>query len=475
MSSINTNVSAMIANANLAKSQQAMGTSLQRLSTGLQINSGADNPSGLIASQGLQSEMQGITQAISNSQQATNVISTADGALSEVSNLLTSIKSLIVQAANTGAMTPQEIQANQLQVDSAVQSITRISNTTSFAGLNLLNGSLGYVTSGVPASALHDVNITNASFGTNTSVPVAVNVLASAAQGNLQFRASSISASVTLTVAGNTGVQTLSFVSGTKSSAIAYAVNSVSNSTGVTAAMNNPANAASGIHFTSGAYGSNQFVSVQALEGTFNTVSNAGAAAQRVSGKDAVATINGAKAIGNGLNITLNSANLSVSMNLDPKLGLGSKTFTITGGGALFQLGADVNGNEQANIGISSVAASQLGNVNDGYLTDIITGGKSSLVSGNTQQASNILNDAIGQVSFLRGRLGAFEANTLQTNMNSLQVALQNVTSSNSNIADTNFASETSNLTRAQILTQAGVSVLATANSTPQYVLKLLP
>lgn len=475
MSRINTNVSALIANANLTKSQQALATSLQRLSTGLQINTGADNPSGLIASQELQTQMQGVTQAISNSQQANSVIATADGALSEVSNLLISIKSLIVQAANTGAMTPQEIQANQLQVDSAIGSITRISNTSSFAGQQLLNGSLGYVTSGVATSALHDVQIQNATFGANATIPVSVNVLSSGTQGDLQFRGSAIVNSVTLDIAGNNGVQTLSFVSGTKSSAIAYAVNGVSGSTGVTAAQIHTGFPASGIHFSSSAYGSNQFVSVTALEGSFTTVNDAGTAAQRAAGKDAVATINGTKAIGSGLNITLDSPMLSLSMNLDPKLGLGTKSFTITGGGALFQLGSDVNSNEQANIGINSVAASQLGNSTDGYLTDVLTGGKSSLVSGNTAQASNILNDAISQVSFLRGRLGAFEANTLQTNMNSLQVALQNITSSNSNIVDTNFAQETSNLTRAQILTQAGTSVLATANSVPQYILKLLP
>ena len=148
MSRINTNVGAIIANTNLQKSQAALSTSLQRLSSGLRINSGADDPAGLIASESLKSEIQGINTAISNSTQATNVISTADAALSEVSNLLVSIKGLVVQAANTGAMSPDEIQANQLQVDSAIASITRISNSTTFGGLQLLNGSLGYITSG---------------------------------------------------------------------------------------------------------------------------------------------------------------------------------------------------------------------------------------------------------------------------------------------------------------------------------------
>ena len=145
----------IVANTNLAKSQSGSWVSrAETLSSGLRINSGADDPSGLIASETLKSEIQGISTAIDNSTQASNVISTADAALGEVSNLLVSIKSLVVQAANTGALSPDEIQANQLQVDSAVASITRISNSTSFAGLKLLDGSLGYITSGMATSAL---------------------------------------------------------------------------------------------------------------------------------------------------------------------------------------------------------------------------------------------------------------------------------------------------------------------------------
>src|SRR5580692_4665763 len=180
MGRIDTNIASLIAQQSLAQSQQAEQTSLQRLSTGLRINSGADDPAGLIVSQGLQSEMAGITQAISNSSQANNVVATAEGALSEVSSLLLNIKSLVVQAANSGAESAAEIQANQLQVDSAVQSITRISDTTSFDGLNLIDGSLGYITSGVATSAITALNISQADLGKQTSIPVNLDVITSA-------------------------------------------------------------------------------------------------------------------------------------------------------------------------------------------------------------------------------------------------------------------------------------------------------
>lgn len=476
MAQINSNVGALIANTNLAKSQSALSTSLQRLSSGLRINSGADDPSGLIASESLKSEIQGVTTAIDNSTRATNVIATADGALTEVNNLLVSIKSLVVQAANTGAMSADEIAANQLQVDSAVASITRISNATSFAGLNLLDGSLGYISSGVTTSAVHDLNVQNAAFGTASSVPVVVNVIASARTAQLEFKASAITASISLQVQGTTGVQVLNFTSGAKSSAIAFAINQVSDSTGVQASVNSATNASSGITFSSTGYGSNQFVSVTIVgsgTGNFATTTTAGTAATRTTGQDVAANINGAKATGNGLNISLNTPSLSLSLNLDPHFGVGTEKFTLKGGGAVFQLGSQVASNQQVSIGIGSVSASNLGSFNTGYLSDIVTGGSASL-SNNPSKASQIVDAAITQVSDIQGRLGAFQQNTLQTNINSLQIALENVTSAQSDIADVNFASETSNMTRAQILVQAGTSVLAQANQTPQYVLKLL-
>src|SRR5215203_3460391 len=116
MARINTNVASLTAQRGLARSQKTLDQTLQRLSSGLRINRGADDPAGLIASEGLRSEISGINQAIDNSSRANNVIATAEGALSEVANLLLNVKDLIVQAANSGALSQEEIQANQLQV-----------------------------------------------------------------------------------------------------------------------------------------------------------------------------------------------------------------------------------------------------------------------------------------------------------------------------------------------------------------------
>jgi flagellin len=474
MARINTNVASLIAQNGLANSQSALNTTLQRLSTGLRINSGADDPAGLIASESLKAEISGLQQAVSNSTQATNVISTADGALTEVSSLLQNIKGLIVSSANSGALSPTELAANQLQVDSAIQSITRIADTTTFAGLNLLDGSLDYVTSGVHTSAVTGLSISQANFGTQPTFPVNVNVISSAKVADMQFRASAVTKSTTLNIAGNTGVQTLSFVSGTTASAIAFAVNRISDSTGVSASLINNANANSGIAFASTGFGSSQFVSVQAQSGTFATTDITGASKQRVVGADAVATVNGALTVGDGLNLKLNTSTLDMNMTLSNKFGVGKTSFAITGGGALFQLGSEVASNQQVSIGIQSVAASALGNAATGFLNNVQTGGNATLVGGKAQSASAIIDAAISQVAVLQGGLGAFQTNTLATNSHSLQVALENVTASESDIADASFAAETSNLTRSQILVQAGTSVLATANNSNQNVLTLL-
>ena len=474
MARINTNVSSLTAQRGLAKSQKGLSETLQRLSTGLRINRGADDPAGLIASEGLRSEISGINQAIDNSQRASNVISTTEGALSEVASLLLNVKDLVVEAANGGALSADEIKANQLQVDSAIQSITRISNTTTFAGLKLLNGGLDYITSGVAGSAITALHINQANFGTNSTIPVDVNVIASAKTADLEFRTSSITSSVTLEISGNEGVDVLTFTSATTASSILIAINRISDATGVTASYINSAAPQSGIKFLSSGYGTKSFVSVTAQKGSFTTVDSAGATKTREVGQDAVATINGAVTVGDGLNLKLATSTLDVDMTLDKTVGIGTTSFTITGGGALFQLGGQVTSNQQVNIGVGSVAASKLGDSDVGFLSDLATGGNATLVGGNSGQASKILERAIRQVAVLRGRLGAFEKNTLDTNMNSLTVALENVTSSESKIRDADFAYETAQLTRSQILTQACTSVLATANSTPQQVLSLL-
>src|SRR5882757_6542216 len=137
MSRINTNVSSLIAQRVFRKNSEQLNQSLQRLSTGLKINSGADNPAGLIASENLRAEKAGITQAIDNAGRASNIVGIAEGGLNEVSSLLTQLQGLVGQAANTGGLSDEELSANQLQVDSILSTVNRIAGSTEFQGKKL--------------------------------------------------------------------------------------------------------------------------------------------------------------------------------------------------------------------------------------------------------------------------------------------------------------------------------------------------
>ena len=338
------------------------------------------------------------------------------------------------------------------------------------------------------ATRVRDVEVHGANFGTDASIPVNVEVLGAAERASLFLSGGGaspgqIQESVTLELIGSTGGTTFSFASGTALGDVAGAINQVRDATGVTARLLNPADATSGLVFESLGYGDEAFVSVNVLDGGagFTTLSapgaGPGAAIARDEGVDVVATVNGNLAQGDGLELSLAGVTLSVDLALSSGTAttVGSGTsFTITGGGALFQVGPEVNTLQQVGFGIGSVAASRLGNSELGVLSSLVTGGGNSLVEGRAREASQIIDLASQQVATLRGRLGAFERNTLDTGARSQQAALENLTASESAIRDADFAEESAALTRAQILQQANTSTLSLANQSAQNVLSLL-
>ncbi|HXE55094.1 MAG TPA: flagellin [Tepidisphaeraceae bacterium] len=470
MSVINTNVSSLIAQRSLSMNNQNLNTSLQRLSTGLKINTGADDPAGLIASQALQAEQTGITTAINNANRATNIIGTAEGGLNEVSNLLNQLQGLVNQSSNTGGLSSDEISANQLQVDSILTTINRIANSTSFQGRHLLDGSLAYTLSNAGTSAFAAIAVNAANLPGNKAESVVVQVTSSATLGKVTYTGNNnaIGASaVTLQIAGNTGTQQLSFAGSTKVSAVAAAINNITAETGVTASANG-----NSLVFKASNYGSDQFASVQSISGTFSVT---GGTSGKAYGTDAAVNVNGAKATVHGTDVTYRDNNLDVSFTLSAALNKNqTKTFGITGGGATFSLGSKVQDTLKASIGIQSVSTGSLGDATNGYLSSLASGGVNQLTATSLTGAQTILDKATNQVSSLRGRLGAFQKFTLGSTINSLGVAYENISAANSAIVDTDFAAETANLTRDQILSQAATTVLSQANSTPQAVLTLL-
>jgi flagellin len=469
MSRINTNVSSLIAQRVLKRNNSDLNTSLERLSTGLKINTGADNPAGLIASENLRSEKAGIQQAIENAGRASNIIGTAEGGLSEVSSLLTELQSLVSQSANSGGLSKEELAANQLQVDSILSTINRIAQSTAFQGTKLLNGNYDYATSGVASTSFDNVRVNAARIPDGASINVVVQVVTSAQTGKLEYTGGTIAGAtgVTLEIAGNAGTEQLSFASGTTVSSIATALNAVKASTGVSATVSGTA-----LAFRSTEYGSDQFVSVKAVAGSFAVT---GGTSGKDFGQDAAVKVNGADAQAAGTKVSYRTSNLDLEFDLDSAFNLpGTDTFAITGGGASFSLGSKVSETEKASIGVASVSTGSLGDSTNGYLSSLASGGAASLDSENLVTAQKVIDKAIKQVSQLRGRLGAFQKFTIGSTINSLGVAFENASAAESAIRDTDFAEETANLTRSQILSQAATTVLSQANTSPQAALALL-
>jgi flagellin len=512
MARINTNISSVIAQANLARNQSELNLRMERLSTGLRINRGADDPAGLIISERIRSDITGVEQGIKNSDRASSMISTTEASLAEVNDLLNSIRALIVESANTGATSDEERLANQLQIDSAIDSITRISNTASFGGLRLLDGTLDYRLSGVVTSAVAIAQIRNASLINNAALQVEVDVIGSAQVGSLYYNAGTtpagvILSSMTLEVKGPKGVQELRFLSGTTMASVIKAVNDIKEFTGVEASLIN-ADPTSGIVFQTTEYGADALVSVRRVDPPSDSNANswrtyrfddaaqistiptmtwsALVEAQQDVGRDVAAVVNGYLATGKGLDIIVNSPSLGLKLTLTEEAGVrpGATTssFYITGGGSLFQLGPEVSALQQVNFGIPSVAASRLGGSQTSsgieFLSSLKTGGRNSIAEAvrrnDFTDAQEVLTSSIDEVTELRGRLGAFERNVLDTNVRSLQSQFENLTASESRIRDADFAFETSQLTRAQILVSAGTSTLQLANTQSQQVLQLL-
>lgn len=476
MARINTNISALTAQRNLNSAYSQMNTTMEHLSTGLRVSRGKDDPAGLIVSERLRTEIGSVSQAVSNTQRAKLIVATAEGSLDEVSSLLKDIQAKIVEASNKGAFSDEEIQANQLQIDSAIDSITRIANTTTFAGRKLLDGSMAYNTSGVSTDRVRDLEIHSTQFGTRSNVGVTVAIKTPADTAKLRFPFAGLAATsdVTVEIRGTQGATVLQFAGSTAASAMAVAIQTVADATGISAYMD----PTSGLVMSSRGYGSKEFVSVRVLSGSLDTrdYDTPATAKTKDTGVNAIATINGAVAAADGNHLSIKNSLIDLEMDAKPNSAFNS-TFNITGGGALFQVGPQVNTNLQVNMAINSVAATQLGSNQYGYLAELKTGGAYALnkqPTANFNGASKIVSKAIDQISMLRGRLGSFERNTLDTNMNQLGITSENLTAAESVVRDADFAQETSKLARDQILVSAGTTVLTLANQATQSVLKLL-
>lgn len=510
MGRINTNVQSLIAQRVLGQNNQSLGISLERLSTGLKINRGKDDPAGLIASENLRSEQKALNQAITNADRADQVANIAEGGLQEVSSMLTELQGLLTATASSAALSLEEKEANQGQIDSILQTIDRVASATNFQGIKLLNGNMDFKASGV-ATGVADYRINSAKFS-GSSMDVNVQITTSAQQGGLFLSLGGPldlddNGSFVVEIGGARGSRELSFNSTTTLANIEDAVNTFTDVTGVEAVVSG-----TGIRLQSDEFGATQFVSVNivddaginstdnggagaATRGIYNRLATAfnsnnttinttfAAATSTISdyGQNIRATVNGLQTVTNGKTLRVNSDFLDVELSLTTAEaqalgGVGSgPALTITGGGADFQLASKVDIAGKVSLGIQDVAARKLGNSTLGFLDSIGSGKANNVVEGdNIGDAQKIVAEAIKQVSGLRGRIGAFQKNTVGATIRSLGIAVENTAAAQSIVRDADFATETAQLTRSQILVSATTNVLALANQSPQSVLQLL-
>ncbi len=497
MTRINTNVQSLLARRTLAMNNVALNTSLERLSTGLRINSGRDDPAGLIASEVLRASVRATTTAIENAKRADTIVAVAEGGLQEVSSLLLNLEKLIDQTANQAGITAEEEAANQVQVDSILASINRMADSTAFGDKKLLNGSLEFTTSGVnvnEATGAALTDITNVDINAakipagafrNVSVeivtPSTIALVSAVGAGTTGLGvnplASTLGDTTTLQIRGSLGSEILSFASGTTMAQIATAINGSSQLTGVsaTASANAHAVGPASLFLQSTDFGSKQLVSIDVLENVGAFTSQA--AATSVNGTDGTITINGSNAVVKGLDASVRAGSLSADIRVTSTFNAtagNTTTFEITGGGAVFSISPEVGLAGMEALGIPEVSTGNLGDSNTGFLASLGSGLTNDLASNNFTTAQDIVRSAINKVDMLRGRLGGFQKDTLTTTINALGVSRENLMAAESTIRDADFATETSNLTRAQILVNASMVTLRLANSQPQSVLSLL-
>jgi flagellin len=294
---------------------------------------------------------------------------------------------------------------------------------------------------------------------TTQTAPTVANTAGGAAAGGL-------AANAVLELAGLNGSEVLSFGAGTSLTDLVRGINLVQDATGVEAVA-----AGTTLQLRSTTYGSEALVDLKVIEEGAGSTIFTDVVTKRDTGTDVEATVNGVVANGKGNLLEINTATLDLKASIEADFE-GVASFTIAGGGALFQLGPDVVSNQQARLGISSVNTARLGGV-AGKLYQLANGNDASLTNDPTT-AARIVAEAIDQVTSLRGRLGAFQRTTLETNKNALNDTLVNLSDAESSIRDADFAAESAALTRAQILVQSGTTVLQIANSNPQNVLALL-
>jgi flagellin len=500
---INTNVASLNAQRNLSSSQTSLNTSIQRLSSGLRINSAKDDAAGLAISDRMNSQIKGMTQATRNANDGVSMAQTAEGALASSGDILQRVRELAVQSSNS-SNSASDRKALQTEVTQLTSELNRISNTTEFNGTKLLDGSSGTSNFQVGANAGQLISMTGSNFQTNTygnnqvaTDGTAITATSNAKGSDITINGAFGTEKVTTTAyaAGDpAATPPTAEVKGSTAKSIAADINSKTAGTGVTAQAQTDMNLQLGggesfkfeiasdnsspvtVSFSVGGTGSNATDYASAISSINAQSAKTGVTAQ-------YDTKNGGLKLSNssGENIALKNTNGADNVKF------GASNYkadgTVLAATADLDLKAkNATGVANGRVTMDSENSFSATDAGSGLAVTAATGSNSALKSVATldistfegaQAAIKTADAALSKVNGQRAELGALQSR-FSSAISNLQSTTENLSASKSRITDTDFASETANMTRGQILQQAGTSMLAQANSLPNGVMSLL-
>jgi flagellin len=463
----------MVALRNLNATDSRQARSFEKLATGLRIVRPQDDPTGLAVSESLRAQTRALQQVTENARSAENLINTADAALSNVSDLLNNVRRSVLAAMND-SMPPEAISSEQDFVDEAIETLGRIASTTRFGDIPLLDGRAGFEMESIDTQ-IRAINAEEVRFNPVTEVTnFSVGVTTSATQASLSLTAGVSGGDAMIEIQGPDGTATVSMMDGATVTDLANAIDSVREFTGVFASGNDI--------FTE-EYGSEAAIRIRNISGsgTVNTTIPPGGVTT-AQGVDVVATFMGESFTGKGNRLSLDTEGFRGTVELMPDTASGTDyTFSIRRSGLLLQMGIEANFESQLTVGISSINPDHLGIAAitiggeeiEGLLSSLHTGAGNDLVT-DPENALRILDRAMMQISEIRGSLGSVSQHILQPTQRSNEVAIENLMAAESSLRDLDFAEESAEMARNQILFQAGTSVLASASTLPQTILELL-
>ncbi len=488
---INTNIMALTAQRNLSRTNNALQTTMERLSSGLRINSAKDDAAGLAISDRMTAQIRGLNQAVRNANDGISLAQTGEGALQEMTNILQRVRELAVQGAN-GTNTATDRQKIGDEITQLQQELTRIADTSQFNGKTLFNGSFGTANFHVGANSGQTLQVSMGDFTTTKYGDYQVSNGNTSTVGATGAGSSVATSAASVIVAGYIGSSTVVTASTDTAKSIAANVNKVTDSTGVTAEANNVIAlkfTAAG-SFTLTITSDNTTAKTLSFTTTGTSNSDLDAAVKAFNG------VSGSTGVTASMSASGNSVVLRNASGNDITIADADTATTSNSGDVTIHKVTQSTGNASTTAGATLLANTVADvSVSNGYVTydsartfkTTDTSGIGSSATAALQKVSalsvstsvkaelaiKIADAAIEIVDTQRSTLGSIQ-NRMQSTIANLSNISQSLSGARSNIRDADFAVETANLTRSQIMQQAGIAMLTQAKAVPQLALGLL-